>query len=453
MIKVMKFGGTSMGSVDSLERVLSIVGQGSEKRALVVSAMSGVTNSLIEWIEERKPSVEEVLNSLRERHLDTVEDLVGDNPLLESYVQALDSELDRLRELMDHMRDQETEPIIRDAISSWGERLSSLNVAYLLKSRGFDAVPLSAEEAGIVAKGSPGFATADLEETSLNLKDNVVPLLDQGKIPVITGYYGCDDKGRPHTFGRGGSDYSASVVSYGLDPDLLEIWTDVDGFMTSDPTIVSGARTISEMDYGEAAELAYFGARVLHARTIDPVRRKNITVIIKNTFNPEGEGTQIRELRSPGHSLLRSVALRRDLSIVKVYSSEIVYDPGLVCKIITSISGNGITTYAISTSLSTLAVAIPSKAVEDAVASLNALKETKIEDIKVKSGMSLICAVGDEMLETSGVAASVFNAVEMAGANLELISEGASDVALNFVVPNYTADGVVKKLHEMFIGD
>ncbi len=453
MMKVMKFGGTSMGSVDSLERVMSIVSKGSGKRTLVVSAMSGVTNTLIEWIKERNSSVEEVIELLRKRHLETVRALIDEGPIFDSYIRRLDSELSRLKEIMDHMRDQETEPLIRDAISSWGERLSSLNTACLLRSRGFDAVPLSAEETGIVATGSPGFATADLEQTSANLKENIVPLLDENKIPVITGYYGCDEQGRPHTFGRGGSDYSASVVAYGLDADLLEIWTDVDGFMTSDPTVVSGARTISEMDYGEAAELAYFGARVLHARTIDPVRRKRITVAIKNTFNPEGEGTLIRELRSPGHSLLRSVAMRRDLSIVKVYSSEIVYDPGLVCKIITSISGNGITTYAISTSLSTLAVVIPSRAVNDAVASLKALKDTKIEDIKVKSGMSLICAVGDEMLETSGVAASVFNVVEMAGANLELISEGASDVALNFVVPNYTADGVVKRLHEMFIGD
>jgi len=452
LIKVMKFGGTSLGSSDALKRVVEIVRSDPADKVIVVSAMSGVTNSLIAWLEQGQPGVTEMIEDLRRKHLETVSPLI-DGMLLREYEERIDESLDHLHEIMEHVIDRETEEVIKDTISSWGERLSSLSLTYLLRGAGIQAVCLTAEDAGIVARGTPGFGTADLEETAVNLRKRMVPLLREGRTPVITGYYGCDAAGRPHTFGRGGSDYSASVIAYGLDADVLEIWTDVDGFMTSDPRIVRDARTISEMDYGEAAELAYFGAKVLHPRTMEPVRKKGIRVVVKNTFNPGGSGTTIGNLRKAGRSLLRSVAVRTDLSIVKIYSSEIVYDPGLVCKIITAISGNGVTTYAISTSLSTLAIVIPAEAAKEAVASLEALSESKIEEVKVRDDVSLICAVGDNMLETSGVAASVFNAVDAAGANLELISEGASDVALNFVVPSQTAPNVVKKLHDMFIGD
>jgi len=312
---------------------------------------------------------------------------------------------------------------------------------------------LTSETAGIVARGPHGNGSCDLELTSENLKKSVLPPVEEGKTVIITGYYGINEMGRPLTLGRGGSDYSASVVAYAIDAEVLEIWTDVDGLMTADPRVVDEAVSISDMNYTEAAELAYFGAKVLHARTMEPARQKGITIRIKNTFNPQGKGTSIHRLKKSEEGLLRSVALKLDLSVIKIYSSEIVYDPNLVCKIITSVSGNGVSSYAISTSLSTLAIVIPSSAVGEALASLNALEDSQIERIKVKDNVCLVCAVGDNMIEIPGVAARVFEAVEAAGANVEMISEGASDVALNFVVPSNTASAVVRKLHNMFIGE
>ncbi len=197
---------------------------------------------------------------------------------------------------------------------------------------------MSSEEAGIVADGFPGNGSANLEATFNNLKRNVVPLIEAGRTVVLTGYYGCDHDGRPMTFGRGGSDYSGSVVAYAVNADCCEIWTDVNGFMTADPRAIQAARTIVEMDYGEAAELAYFGAKVLHPRTIEPVRKKNIPLLVKNTFNPGNKGTLIHCLRKNGNDLLRSVAAKGDLSIVKIYSSELVYQPGLISRLVSSIS-------------------------------------------------------------------------------------------------------------------
>lgn len=451
MIKVMKFGGTSMGSVESLSNVRDIVSEEPWGKVVVVSAMSDVTNLLISWIETRDPPLVELMDSLYQRHMDVMEPLLSKESMT-AYREDIRIRLEKLSELMSHYG-RNPSNVLADAISSWGERLSSLSLVCILRDAGMDAVRLTSESAGIVAKGHPGSGTCDLQVTSENLKKSVLHLLNEGKTVVITGYYGIDEAGRPLTLGRGGSDYSAAVVAYALDADLLEIWTDVDGFMTADPRLVENAKTIQEMNYTEAAELAYFGAKVLHARTMEPARQKGILIRVRNTFNPEGMGTSIHHLRAREGGMLRGVAFKPDLSVIKIYSSEIVYDPQLVCKIISSISGNGVSTYAMSTSLSTLAVAIHSSAVAETLASLNALEDGQIERIKVKDNVCLVCAVGDNMIDIPGVAARIFDAVEHAGANVEMISEGASDVALNFVVSSQASGSVVRKLHSMFIGD
>jgi aspartate kinase len=341
--------------------------------------------------------------------------------------------------------------MLHDTISSWGERLSSLMLASLLKANGVDALAMTSEEAGIVAIGTQGNGTADLEATSRNFKRSVRPQMDAGKTVVVTGFYGADSEGRPLTFGRGGSDYSGSVVGYALDADVVEIWTDVNGFMTADPRVVPSARTIREMDYGEAAELAFFGAKVLHPRTIEPARKKKILVKVKNTFEPGAEGTCIRESRLNGDCLLKSVAVKSDLAVVKVYSSEIVYNPGLVMHLLATVSENGSAAYAISTSLSTLAFAVPSSSAKGICERIRRSGE-EVEKVTIKDNVSLVCAVGDDLINRTGASAKVFQEAAEAEANIEMISEGASDVALNFVVPSEKANEVVRRLHSKFIG-
>ncbi len=450
MITVLKFGGTSVGSAKGLGNLANIVARDRSPKALVVSAMSGVTNSLLAWTN-RPEGNEALLESLRVRHNEMLSGL-----LKEDEIKALDTKLGvrlgALRKAMDRYEEPESRPTVRDSIASWGERLSSLTVASLLASKGVDAVALTSEEAGIAAVGRFGNGAADLAETEANFETNVKPLIEDGRTPVITGYYGIGHNGRPITFGRGGSDYSGAVVAYALDADVLEIWTDVDGFMTADPRIVPSARTIEEMDYSEAAELAYFGAKVLHPRTIEPARRKGIEVLVRNTLNPHHQGTRIHVLPARSGKMLKSVAVKPDLSIIKLYSAEIAYSPGLVTELLDSISREGTTAYAVSTSLSTLALAVPSSDVEGVCKRIDRLKNGEVERVVVKKDVALICAVGDDMINIKGVAAKVFQAAEEADANIEMISEGASDVALNFVVPGNKAVDVVKRLHERFIG-
>jgi aspartate kinase len=448
--KVMKFGGTSVGSAEAMDRTAGIIKGYDCQRAVVVSAMSGVTNSLIEMMSEHGKEVPEYLSWLRMKHLDAAQNNVTAD-LRPEYLDELEYRLAGLGHLIHLFRQNEGHIMFQDALSSWGERLSSLTLSYILRSRGIDSVAVTSEDIGIVATGPPGNGSAELNATEANLRRTLVPILQEGVVPIITGYYGCDQRGRPLTFGRGGSDYSAAVVGHGVDADEVEIWTDVDGFMSADPRVVKAARTIAEMDYGEAAELAYFGAKVLHPRTIEPAKRKGVAVLIKNTFNPQGMGTRIHGLSRSSNDLLRSVALKSGLTIVKVYSSELFYHPDLVARILGAISSNGVTIYAVSTSLSTLAVAVPSESVRDVCDRLRGFRE-EVEGVKIKEDAALICAVGDGMLESCGVSAKIFTAVADVGANVELISEGASDIALNFMVGGAKATDVVKRLHELYIG-
>ncbi len=450
MRKIMKFGGTSVGSAEAMRRTANIIMADHCQRAVVVSAMSGVTNSLIAIMSDQGKEVPEYLPWLREKHLQAARDNVSEE-LFPGYLEKLEYRLSGLGHLIHLYRQDESRIMYQDALSSWGERLSSLTLSYILRSHGVDSMALTSEDIGIVAIGPPGNGSAVLSGTEANLQRTLVPLLEAGKVPVITGYYGCDERKRPLTFGRGGSDYSAAVIGHGVGADEVEIWTDVDGFMSADPRVVKGARTISEMDYGEAAELAYFGAKVLHPRTIEPAKRKAVAVLVKNSSNPQGKGTRIHGLSRVSKDMLRSVALKTGLTIIKVYSSELVYQPELVARILGTISSKGVTIFAVSTSLSTLAVVVPSDSVGEVCERLRGFS-SGVESIKIKGDTALICAVGDGMLETCGVSAKIFTAVADVGANVELISEGASDIALNFMVDEARANDVVNRLHELYIG-
>lgn len=443
----MKFGGTSVGSAEALNRVANIVANTDGERVVVVSAMSGVTNYLVSVVENPDIDVDQVIEQFVNKHMIEAGKLL-DGELLDSFKEEFDARVAKMREAMNGDRE---DPYYRDNVVSQGERFSSLMLAYLLRKMGHESVAITSEDAGIVAVGNPLSGSADLNKTALGMGMKVMPLLAMGTIPIITGFYGAMADGRPLTFGRGGSDYSAAVVANALDADMLEIWTDVDGFMSADPRIVPNVVKIDEMTFGEAAELAYFGAKVLHPRTIEPVRLKHIPLKVRNSFKPEEPGTLIHHLRKSKNELLRSVAAKTDLAIITISSAEIAYRPAMVARIIESIAEIDVIIYSISTSLSTVAFLVHNNDVKITLKQLNGLGGD-IERIDVKNDVALICAVGDNLLDKCGVSGDIFTAVKEAEANVEMISEGASDVSLNFVVPMGRVVDVVKTLHERYIG-
>lgn len=445
----MKFGGTSVGSAEALSRVADIVANKEGEKVVVVSAMSGITNFLVSIVDNPQTDVEKAVDEFAQKHLATAAQLFdGEN--LEEFGREFESRLAGLRSAVQADRD---DPGYADAVVSQGERFSSLILAYLLRSKGHRSVAMTSEDAGIVAVGQPMSGSADLLKTATGMTMRVRPLLSMGVIPIITGYYGINPEGRPLTFGRGGSDYSAAVIANAIDADMLEIWTDVDGFMSADPRIIPDAVKIDEMNFGEAAELAYFGAKVLHPRTIEPVRLKHIPLKVKNSFKPEEPGTLIHHLRKSKNELLRSVAAKTDLSIITISSAEIAYRPAMVARIIEKIAEINVIIYSISTSLSTVAFLVHNNDVKNTLRQLNGLSGGDIERIDVKNNVALICAVGDNLLDKCGVSGDIFSAVKEAEANVEMISEGASDVSLNFVVPMNKVVEVVKLLHDKYIGE
>jgi len=450
MITVMKFGGTSVGSPEALQRVAKIVMDEKNDKVVVVSAMSGITNFLVGLADNPATSTE-ALEQFERKHLDVASQILSKEQM-KDFKTEFEPRMDKFRALVND-KNAAKDPYFKDNISSQGERFSSLILSHVLRAAGKKSVALTSEDCGIFAEGRPLSGSADLVKTGASMPLHIKPYIIDGVIPVITGFYGINENGSPLTFGRGGSDYSAAVITNALNADMLEIWTDVDGFMSADPRIVPDAIKIDEMNFGEAAELAYFGAKVLHPRTIEPVRMKHIPLKVKNSFKPEEPGTLIHHLRKPKDELLRSVAVKTDLSIIAISSAEIAFYPDIVARIIGKIAENEVVIYSISTSLSTVAFLVHNNDVKSILSKLNTLGSGDIERIEVKNDVALVCAVGDNLLSKCGVSGDIFSCVKEARANVEMISEGASDVSLNFVVPMSRVMDVVKILHEKYVGE
>ena len=449
MITVMKFGGTSVGSVEALNRVAKIIASEEGKKVVVVSAMSGITNFLVSAVEENKMDMNDVIRTFRDKHVNVANELFSGD-ILSDFMKEFEERLDYFKKVILD-KEMRKDPFYEDNVSSQGERFSSLLLSYVLKSMGKKSVALTAETAGVYAVGKPLSGSCDLKRTAGGLNVNVKLLLDDDIIPVITGFYGINEDGKPLTFGRGGSDYAASAIGNAIDADCIQIWTDVDGFMSADPRLVKNAVTLTEMNFSEAAELAHFGAKVLHSRTIEPARLKHIPLWVKNSYKPENYGTLIHHIRGQRKQPLRSVAMKLDLSIMTVTVGEISYKPQLLAKILEKLSEAEIIIYGISTSLSNIALLIHNLDVKKSLALLHTLDTIDIERINVRGNMTLICAVGDGLLFRSGFCGDVFGAVKNVGASVEMISEGASEVALNFVVATDYATEVVKTIHEKFV--
>lgn len=446
MITVMKFGGTSVGSAEAIQRVADIIISTEGDRVVVASAMSGITNFLVKLVDNPPEDIDAALREFTDKHINAAKEMF-DGEIMTEFRKEFDNRLENFKR---SLQSNPNDPYYKDLITSQGERFSTLMLSFYLKKLGHESVALTAETAGIAAKGLPLSGSADLEETSRRMNEKVRPYLEKGIIPIITGFYGIKD-GSPLTFGRGGSDYSAAVVANGLNADMLEIWTDVDGFMTSDPRVVKNAIKMNVMTFEEAAELAYFGAKVLHPRTIEPVRVKNIPLKVRNSFRPSEPGTLIHGEATRGKSLLKSVASKNDLTIVTIRSSEIAYKPEDTATIINKIAESNVVIYSISTSLSTVAFLVETGDLDKILKGLDELDDI-IENVTQQSNVSMICCVGDDLITSVGLAGSVFTAVKEADASVLMISEGASNVALNFVVPGEKVTDVIISLHGKYIG-
>lgn len=462
MILVFKFGGSSLINGKTIKHVAKLVADylKKEKLIIVVSALKGITNQLIENSERAEKGdiefIKRFVEDVRKRHLEAAEGAIEDRAIREEVSKAVKELVDELeRVLLGVIYVRELTPRTKDRILSFGERLCAPIFAGALKSLGFDARSLTGQEAGIVTDDSFGEAIPLMEVTKYEVRKRIDPLIDRGIVPVITGYIAATQEGITTTLGRGGSDYTATIIASALGADEAWIWTDSDGLMTADPEIVSSAKVLPEVSFSEAAEMAVFGAKYMHPRALDPAMETNIPVRIKNAFNPEAEGTLIvKESKMRPGEVVKSVSIVRDVALVNVSGFGMIGRPGTAARVFDLMGKNGINIFMISQSVSeaNISFIIRRDLAEKACSILETalLGRGIVRDVSIEDDICVVAVIGAGMRGTPGIAARVFSAVARKGVNVRMIAQGSSELNISFVVKEVDGETAVRAIHEEF---
>ena len=449
----MKFGGTSVEDAKAMERTAAIVA-GRRKRGLgaivVVSAMAKVTDQLLAAASAAgrgdRAGALAIAARLRNRHIDTTADLLDAERLVVLRT-MLDHEFDALDDLLRGIAAVgELTPRTNDLVVSFGERLSSRIVAEAFAQRGLNGIHVDAR-ACIITDDHYGKATpleASIEE---KLHALVLPLVEAGKTPVMGGFIGSTATGITTTLGRGGSDYTAALVGGGLHAGAIEIWTDVNGIMTTDPRICPDALRVKTISFEEAAELAYFGAKVLHPATILPAVQKSIPVWVLNSRNAENEGTKITAMAPKCASPFKSIAAKKRLTIIDVVASRMLMSHGYLKAVFDVFDRFECAIDMVSTSEVSISVTVDSnQRLPEICAEL-----AKIADVKMEGHKALICLVGEDIRGHNGIAGQVFSAVSHV--NVRMISQGASEINMSFMIEEEDVEEAIRSLHAVFFAD
>jgi aspartokinase/homoserine dehydrogenase 1 len=462
-LQVMKFGGTSVGDASCIARTAKIIAAGARQGGCVavVSAMSGVTNRLIDAAKKAQAGAATeataVIDALRAQHETALSALVKEEPKrtgIRTRIEAVLAEGRRLLEGTALLR--ELTPRTLDAVSSLGERLSAPLVAAAVRECGLPSEAVEASEC-IVTDDFHGGAEPLMEETRAKSQARLRPLLGKGGVPVVTGFLGATKSGELTTLGRGGSDYSATILGAAMDADEVIIWTDVEGVLTADPRLVSEARTIPVISYREAAELAYFGAKVLHPKTLKPVVQKAIPVWIRNSFAPEKLGTKITpEGRSIGGGVKALTAIR-DVTLISVGGPGIVGLPDVVGRTFSTTSEVRASVLLISQSSSQNDICFIVSAT-DADRTVEALRKEfaqdlaheTVEHITVDPNIAIVAVVGENMRGTPGVAGRTFNSLGRENVNIIAIAQGSSESNISFVIEEKDVKKALLATHREF---
>jgi len=448
---VLKFGGSSLRTGGSMRQVAGIIMAEREKKAVVLSAVTGVTEMLVQFISRTRSEedVDAFMREITKLHVDLARDALRTESARAKAVEELVAKLVKLeRMLYGSCYIEEVNPRIRDYVQCFGERLSVIILSALLNELGERARPVDADELGIITDGLYGAATVNMEATRAGIRPKLLRMLQEDTTPVITGFFGRAPEGSVTVFGRNGSDYSAAAVANAMGASSLEIWKDVDGFMSVDPKIVPSAKPIPRLSYDEAAELAYFGAKVVHPMTMEPARSGNIEIRVKNVFRPEAPGTAIGGADNVDQSI-KSISCMKDLSLVKVFGEGTGYKLGVLADVASLLRRAEINIYSVVTSLTCIALLIDRR---DVAKAQKVLAESGASRVETHTGFALMCIVGEGLGHHKGLASRVFKAVAKEGVNVGLISAGASLVAYHFTVDEADLERATRAVHEELFG-
>jgi aspartate kinase len=468
---VMKFGGTSVGSADALKQAAQIIkdARAQYPRVVVItSAMSGVTDLLLKSAslaaQGLVDSLPEAEATLRKKHFSAADELIQDEALCSETKAKIDSLIQSLVDLCRAIAILgEASPRALDAVASLGERMSVPLLAAVTQDAGILVRPLEATEF-IITNSHFQNAHPDFKATTEKTRAVLNPLMDEGIVPITTGFIGATPEGVITTLGRGGSDYTAGIIGSVLPADDVWIWTDVDGVMTTDPRIAPHAQTLPEISYSEIAELAYYGAKVLHPKTIHPIVEAGIGLRICNTFNPSHPGTR---LTANGYSngkaykpekVIKAVTAIRKQRLVTIEGRGMLGVPGVAARAFGAVASTGTSVPLITQASSeqSICFAVPSETAPCVLDSLEKAFVHEIEDEDIDrvwstEDVSIVTVVGAGMRHTVGVSGKVFSQLGNFGVNVLAIAQGSSEVSISLVVASSDTENAVKALHELIV--
>jgi bifunctional aspartokinase / homoserine dehydrogenase 1 len=459
----MKFGGTSVGSPEAIAQVVDIVGgevQEGNRVVVVVSAMSGVTDQLLEAVSAaasgNKWGYLSIAQKLRDRHEEAINLLTSPGQVRESTLSKVNALVDELVQLCQAVTVlHESTPRIHDAVVSFGERLSCRVVAAALREQGVNAAPYDASQFLLTDENYQA-ANPLWDETQSRVEKKLLPALNDGITPVITGFIGATAKGDFTTLGRGGSDYSGALFAALTHSHELIIWTDVDGVMTTDPRIDKRARVLPYVSYQEVGELAYFGAKVLHPKTVQPIVDRGMPLRVRNTFNPDHPGTLIGATSEPSSTIIKAVTSVRNVSLLTVSGRGMIGVPGIAGRtfLTTARTGTSLLMFSQASSEQSFCFVIPSdkayivkEAIEQEFAGEIAVQN--IDHVDVLENVAIVTTVGSGMRGTPGVAGRVFSVMGNNNINVIAIAQGSSECSISFVVDGAELKQAVVALHDL----
>lgn len=459
----MKFGGSSLRDAAAMAQCADIVRSRRTRAPVVVaSATSGVTDSLIHCARTaHRDRYDEACQRLEAeiavRHRQLVKEAIQDRALRQGLRQTLDQQIREIDTLLKGLAILgELTPRSLDALVSYGERLSTLVLTAALHDREVDAEWVDAREF-LITDDRFNLASPLMEQSEARAKERLAPMVERGCVPVTQGFVGSTADGRTTTLGRGGSDYSAAVLGTLLGAREIEIWTDVDGIMTADPQVVPDARPIPVLSYAEAAELAYFGAKVLHPKTVTPAVDAGIPIAIRNTFSPEGEGSRIVQDAHLDNQTVKAITAIGDLSLITVAGRGMLGVPGVAARVFSAVAREEINVLMISQASSEQSICLAVEQHESARA-VDALKvmfeqellRHNIDRVQAQENVAIVAAVGAGMKGTPGIAARVFGALGARGINVISIAQGSSEYNLSLVVKGDEVEAAMRHIHEQF---
>jgi len=447
----MKFGGTSVEDAAAIDRVADIVQSRIHERPfVVVSAMAKVTDQLLAMAAAAgrgdRAQALDISRALRERHYLTAGELLGTGLHTELHGD-LGSEFDSLDELLRGISAVgELTPRTSDYVVSFGERLSSMIATAAFLARDLPAVFVDPRTV-IITDAQHSRAVPQMDEINDRLRDSIAPMLEQQLVPIMGGFVGATREGVTTTIGRGGSDFSAALVGAGLNAQRIEIWTDVDGMKTTDPRICPDARRIKLISFEEAAELAYFGAKVLHPATVLPAVEKDIPVLVLNSRNPCNEGTRILARTPRSQSLFKAIAAKSRITVIDIVAARMLMAHGFLAKVFDVFARHRCAVDVVSTSEVSISLTVDSN---EAIPQIAADLE-KLAFVKYSGRKAIVCLVGENLRDTPGVAAQIFDAIR--DINVRMISQGASEINLTFVIDEADVPEAVRRLHTRFFAN